>query len=335
MKIHIHNLYYLFISFSCYFIDYQIQKKYFKKLAILNSLIEQYRASILKRDIYRVKDYSIRLFAFISIFSKIFRNEKIKSEERCIITLISAFTPLFDDFIDSTSYSYIKFKNLIKSPFQFKPKNPKETFGFDLFKLAWNNIPKQKLEKLFPIFIKINLVQYKSKKQKYENTTIEDIEYLTQAKGGYSVLLSRYFCDEPITKNEYKVWYKFGSLIQLVDDIFDIKSDMLNGTYTLPNRYLTLFETEEKLTNYFNQITILLQKFKSPKKNKNKLIYRAFMFYIVAMGILYQYKTFQKKSGKSFNFMKLTKKQNEFQWWNIQNIIYILRIVLRSKIKLN
>ncbi|MBN2520920.1 MAG: hypothetical protein JXB17_10475, partial [Bacteroidales bacterium] len=197
MKIYIHNLYYLLISFSTYLIDYQIQKKYFKKLAILKSLIKHYRASISKRDIYRVKDYSVRLFAFISIFSKILRNEKIKNEERYIITLLSAFTPLYDDFTDSTSYSSIEFKNLIKSPLQFKPKNAKEAFGFDIFKLAWNNIPKQKLIKLFPILIKINLIQYNSKKQKFENTTSENIEYLTQAKGGYSVLLSRYFCDEP------------------------------------------------------------------------------------------------------------------------------------------
>ena len=131
----------------------------------------------------------------------------------------------------------------------------------------------------------MQLLQYSSQNHSKKELSLEENEYFTCAKGGYAILLSRFFFKTDISQNEYEALYQFGGLIQLADDIFDISRDLRNGIYTLPNNYLTVTETGYKLNEYFIKFINKVKKTDHNKRFKRKIIYRAFILYILSLSL--------------------------------------------------
>lgn len=75
---------------------------------------------------------------------------------------------------------------------------------------------------------------------------------LTREKGGCSVLMFRTMQGSSIPADEEQAWYRFGGLIQLCDDIFDIWFDHTDGVTTLA--------TEAAAHNYLQTLTNLFEK---------------------------------------------------------------------------
>lgn len=78
--------------------------------------------------------------------------------------------------------------------------------------------------------------QQQSKEQFRSNISDDEIERITFNKGGYSVLLSRFYLDVKPSVEEDNCWYQIGSIIQLSNDIYDIYKDLHDGIQTLPVR---------------------------------------------------------------------------------------------------
>lgn len=88
---------------------------------------------------------------------------------------------------------------------------------------------EQVTEKLFR-------AQQASMRQFDNNITDEEIKKITFEKGGYSVLLCSFYLDHTATPEEQQCWYRIGSIIQLINDLFDIYKDLQDGEFTLANR---------------------------------------------------------------------------------------------------
>jgi len=67
--------------------------------------------------------------------------------------------------------------------------------------------------------------------------TLEELETITAEKGGSSVLLFRSLLDPALSTEEAEALYRFGDLIQLCDDIFDLWQDAQSGIETLATYY--------------------------------------------------------------------------------------------------
>ena len=88
---------------------------------------------------------------------------------------------------------------------------------------------------------KLFKAQIESAKQFNENITDIELENITFAKGGYSVLLCSFYLDIDASESEKQCWYRIGSIIQLTNDLFDIYKDLQDGSVTLATRMQNAF----------------------------------------------------------------------------------------------
>ena len=332
MKIRIINFYYLFITFILFLFDYYSQKQFFKKFTTLQSILSKSKFALRKYDLYRIKDYSIRLYALLGGITRFMDGYKVGYTERCRLTLLGAFAPIYDDFIDITKTEISKLKLFIKDPEYYIPINLKEKTGYEIMHLLLEYL-KEDLFRLFPIILKTHLMQIESQKQKNRSTSLKELAKITYSKGGYSALLCRYMLNNPVKQGEYQAWFQYGAFLQILDDLFDINSDLKNGLHTIPNSIVDLKELDNIVDNQFNRFidkTLILPYSYNEKK---MIIYRIFMLYLVGKGMIYQLNKAKRKMEKTLNFAIMKKKNLTYKFFSFSNIIYIIKIVIGFKIE--
>jgi len=87
-------------------------------------------------------------------------------------------------------------------------------------------------------------------------TSKEDLFKITFAKGGISALALLHLMTPKMKEQEKKAIYDLGAVMQLIDDISDIKEDLKIGIQTLPNQKLLTYEELKQL--YFGTINNLI-----------------------------------------------------------------------------
>lgn len=78
-------------------------------------------------------------------------------------------------------------------------------------------------------------------------------------KGGLSVLIDRYFVDEPMSSRDMLFYYGFGFLLQLCDDLQDISQDRKNGSRTVFSVCSSMEETEQKVNKLLRYTSKLFE----------------------------------------------------------------------------
>jgi hypothetical protein len=76
----------------------------------------------------------------------------------------------------------------------------------------------------------------------------ESLRKITFSKGGIALLAIMYLMAPHMKKKERKAIYELGAVMQIIDDIRDVKEDLISGIQTLPNR--KMFDYNE-LKNMF------------------------------------------------------------------------------------
>lgn len=321
------NIYYISISFLSYLFDYYSQKRFFKKYKPIQKILYRVKYIIRRYDLYRIKDYSIRLYALLGGVNKYINGKKINYNQRCRLSLLSAFTPLYDDFIDKTRSEIVKLKLFVRNPLFFMPVNLTEQTGYDILKLLLNNY-NENIKKIFPAAYKAHLMQIISKNQKNGNLSLNEITQITYAKGGYSALLCRYMLDMPFLENEYNVWYQYGAFLQLLDDIYDIKKDYDENIRTIPTTITNISELNEILDINFLKLVQKIQLVNYSQTNKKYFLYRIALIYIAAKGILFQLNKNQNNNNGIINLEKLSKNDTEFRYLSLSNFIYMFKLAM-------
>jgi len=85
----------------------------------------------------------------------------------------------------------------------------------------------------------------------------EDIMKITYAKGGMSALILMHLMVPTMNQKQRKAIYELGAVMQLIDDISDIKEDLKIGIRTLPNQKLLSFD--ELKSMYFGAVNNLMK----------------------------------------------------------------------------
>lgn len=80
--------------------------------------------------------------------------------------------------------------------------------------------------------------------------TEEEVLRISVYKGGLSVLIDYFFATEELNKEEISFYLKFGFLLQLADDLQDIKEDQISGSRTLA----VLCAEEGRLEEFVNRL---------------------------------------------------------------------------------
>lgn len=189
----------------------------------------------------------------------------------------SMLYPYTDNLLDSTGTSSLEKKersNRLTERLKGSkliPHNFYEEKVFRLVELIEESYPRRYFYSLYQSLQAINSSQVDSLNQSenIDNTTIENIIKLSFIKGGLSVLADAYLIKGTLTIEEVIGSFGLGILLQLIDDLQDVKQDKRLGsttifTYSLNNQ--SLENVTVKLLNFTKIVIDLLSTEKSPYK---------------------------------------------------------------------
>lgn len=111
---------------------------------------------------------------------------------------------------------------------------------------------------IFMNYVQIEHISQLMSGYQLSDTTIskEELKKITFAKGGISALALMHLLAPSMNKQQRIAVYELGAVMQLIDDITDIKEDLKIGIRTLPNQRLLSFEELQEL--YFGTVNHLM-----------------------------------------------------------------------------
>ncbi len=111
---------------------------------------------------------------------------------------------------------------------------------------------------IFMNYVQIEHISQLMSGYQFSEATIskEDLMKITFAKGGISALALMHLLAPSMNIEQRVAVYELGAVMQLIDDISDIKEDAKIGIRTLPNQQLLSFEEVQQL--YFGTVNHLI-----------------------------------------------------------------------------
>ena len=174
-------------------------------------------------------------------------------EERIRMLHYFVCSSLFDNFYDRKELTSQELKKISFDPETYQAKGFDERMFLHSHVLLKNQVGDQQQYEV--VTQQLFMAQQDSIKQFEDTITEEEIRNITFAKGGYSVLLCSFYLENEATAAEQQCWYRIGSIIQLINDLFDIYKDLQDGSHTLATRMTN--------ANTFNQFFLeLVDRFK-------------------------------------------------------------------------
>jgi len=190
----------------------------------------------------------------------------------------SMLYPYTDNFLDNTKISK-KEKTEFNDKFSLRLKgekiSSKDNYEEKVYKLVDNIeevFPRVEFPKVYESLLKIQKGQIKSLIQQ-EKVTIPydaDIMNISLEKGGDSVLVDGYLIRGTLTKEEEEFCLGYGFLLQIADDLQDVKEDLKNKHMTIMSQLAGKYDLDP-LSNKLINFTLDFMDNHNCIKNKNTL----------------------------------------------------------------
>ena len=297
----------------------------------LNSHLKQSGHRLRSKHISRISFYTIQSCITNSWFSKL-RGIAASNEEIQRGLYLGAFTPIYDDLMDSSGLTHSELISFIENG------NTKSSVSFRLLQYLYNKLKKNtKNFNIFEHYFKIaGEAQTESLKQiKEKQLTNNELRKISFDKGGYFTLLYRSILDNPLIEREEKAIYSLGNLLQLTNDIFDTHKDYKNKQQTLVNN-------SQDLSNLNNEFLVLtdntIKEFCNlayPSKNIKSVLNE--IIPVIARGIvcLDQFLKLQENNNGVFEIEKFTRKELICDMENLKNINKCINYSISYKSKIS
>jgi len=160
----------------------------------------------------------------------------------------SLLYPYTDNFLDQADISADekhhfsdRFRRRL-SGLPLAPQNVRESALWDLTSLVEGQYPRESFPQVYDCMLGIHRAQENSIAQLRKNDPCPDAEILrlSCAKGGTSVLADACIARGYLTPQESRFAFEWGVLLQLGDDLQDVREDMKRGSTTLFSRAVSL-----------------------------------------------------------------------------------------------
>jgi len=229
------------------------------------------------------------------------------NEEKKRATLFGILTPVGDDLFDIDKLNNEAIEQITFEPqkFQahtFSAKVAKEIQTSLLeevpFHAAYINAAKNVYE-----------IQLETEKQLNQAITNVDLERITYAKGGYSVIIYMEILDQKVDEEMRQVLFEIGSLMQLSNDLFDMYKDIQDGITTLANRCADFAQLKAL---FLEKVRACNQKlFALPYAQRRKLAFAISMYLVIGRGLIVieQMMALEKSTSKPLSYATLSRKQ--------------------------
>ncbi len=180
-----------------------------------------------KVDIQKLKQYMFFSTLFAELLCVLDGRKPNEKEQKAALYL-GAMAPFYDDFFDRNISSEKRVRILTHQYSDLLHANPHEKMYIKLAEhfYAHTGDVSQTFEKLLQ-------AQKQGKNLTVNQSSKTAIKKAAYDKGGYTALLLRKTLAHPMRKGEEKAIYQLGTLIQFMDDIFDIYEDSRNQVCSL------------------------------------------------------------------------------------------------------
>ena len=290
----------------------------------INKLFEVTDYSIQKNDKKRVRFFATYVPVMMGEGFSLIRKKKLTFQERKLLMLLSAATPLFDDFFDDENLSINNLELLIAQGIHYIPQNTKEKILLEISLLIKPLLKNESdyIQLCLLIFEKQKLA---NKLQKNNTTSWEEIKKITFEKSGNSTLLYWHILKNNDALEIKEIVYLSGALTQYTDDIFDIWFDDKDGIITLANKAETINFLEHDFKNEIKKIVTKVDLLPLEKKKKVKFLQLQFFFFSRGLVALHQLKNccqneslfISKSHTRSQLVCDMEKVKNNITWINI------------------
>lgn len=228
-------------------------------------------------------------------------------EERRRAALFGVLTPVGDDLFDVEGLRPEDVRLITYTPEAYKPTTFSAAVAKEIQTDLLQNVPYK--DGYRHAATAVYSIQLETKKQTDPSISDEELERITYAKGGYSVIVYHWILNEAPTPQMLQTLFEIGGLMQLTNDIFDMHKDLRDGIVTLPNRCTNFSALKEKFmakTREMNRRIYAL-----PYAERNKEEFSVVMHFIVTRGLvmLDQMIRLEKRTGGPLDCKSLTRQQ--------------------------
>jgi hypothetical protein len=232
-------------------------------------------APLLKTEIALSDKKKINFFALFipAMLGKgfaILNEKKMTTHQRKTMMLISAATPLFDDFFDDENLSIQHLKNIFIQRKDFIPTNNKEKLFFEFWIKIYDKSNQQ--EKLINLSLAIIDAQIKGLQQITMPLQYHEIKEISFAKCSQSTLLFWFLMNDNATIEQLEVVERLGRLIQFSDDVLDMWFDLQTKTKTVATNCITITQLKNDWMQEWQLFEAAVNKLSIIKKNKTTFI---------------------------------------------------------------
>lgn len=285
------------------------QKNFLKKGLESELLLFKQRndGSISNKDFKKITGYyALGVPGILGESLSILRGKSLTSQERFCLTYLGGISGLLDDLFDVSHKEVQHLKEFIFQPENLNPANSYEELLLYCYQQGLSCSKHKKRLQLQAL--KVYQAQLASLQQ-LEEFSFEFIDDITYAKGGSSFIFYRLCLDHPLKKEEEKMLYHLGGLMQLGNDIFDLWEDYNCGIKTAATQCTNMDDLRRKFSSELSRSQALVRETSYSKEQITRFLNIITLALSRVFSCLDQFKKLQIATDNRFVIEKYERKQ--------------------------
>lgn len=206
-------------------------------------------------------------------------------------------TAVYDDLFDH--YNYTSKDSLDKlAKGLYKDHSVTEKCSKLFYDIILDNIKNTSAFKEY--LQRVAFHQEESKQQTNSSLSESELRRITYAKGACSIMLFRSVLSHDIRPGEEQALTLLGALIQLTDDVFDIRQDLLHHVATLPNRTTDIRIVRREYEELLDKTLTAIKRLDYSPKYIRRFLMQIMMYISRGLVCFDQLERVQQKYGGDF-----------------------------------
>ncbi len=287
-----------------------IQKKFNRHFLVpyLLQLEQQHDGKFSEAQVKKILNYyGLFIPSVLCASYKRLYGKKLSGEERERVTLFGILTPVGDDLFDIDKLDIESIRAITYMPEQYEAKTFSSKVARQIQAYLLQHVPhqteyRQASENVFEI-------QLETTRQINIEISNKEIEEITWAKGGYSVIIYHQTLDDKASPEMLEALFKIGALMQFANDCFDIYKDIHDGIFTLASRCNDYRQVKQLYLQRVKEANKAVRDLPFSKGKKDEFL--VIMHAIISQGLVAidQMIRLQKKLGRPIDCLQQPRKQ--------------------------
>ncbi|MDE3125141.1 MAG: class 1 isoprenoid biosynthesis enzyme [Bacteroidota bacterium] len=232
------------------------------------------------------------------------RNTNRMEKKRLVYYFVMA--SMYDDFFDYHTLTISEIAALTFSGDDYIPQSDDQYLIRAIHRYLLSEVKLK--EDYLGLFEAMFTAQKDSLQQFNAAITAEELLSITHRKGGFAVLMCYFYMDEVGNNTEKNCWYLLGSIIQMINDLFDTYKDSRAGIYTFANHFTNVSAIKQAYTQQVQLLQHEINAIHAPAKQKRLFNYTMSAVYCLGFLAIEQLQAIENRYGSLPNFMTLSRK---------------------------